>query len=111
MTKRKTSGGQPDNNNAGEGRQLTAMFNHALSANNRQKMREGIQKLADAFANGERWAIEFAFDRKEGKAIQTTNVNITKSARELTDEELNAIASGSRVTFEANSEEEPNSVH
>ena len=111
MTKPKTSGGQPNNNNAGEGKQLSAMFKSALEANNRKKMREGIQKLADAFANGERWAIEFAFDRNEGKAIQTTNVNITKSARELTDQELNSIASGAGITFEANSEEKLNQLH
>jgi hypothetical protein len=67
----KNPGGAPvGNQNAAKGAQLTAMLMHALEDNDRQKLREGIAKLATAFSEGERWAIEFVFDRKEGKAAQ-----------------------------------------
>lgn len=58
------------NQNAAKGAQLTAMLMAALEDNDKAKLRDGIKKLADAFAEGERWAIEFVFDRKEGKAAQ-----------------------------------------
>ena len=64
-------GGAPlGNNNAAKGRQVTAMLSAALEANNRQLMREGVQKIANAFAEGEVWAVNTVFDRLEGKATQ-----------------------------------------
>lgn len=108
----KDKGGAPKGNqNAAKGFKLTAMLTAALQANNNRALREGVQKIAEAFAEGDKSTRDFVFDRLEGKAIQTTNVNITKSAREYTDAELYAIASGERVTGEARSEEEPNIVH
>ena len=63
-------GGAPEgNNNAGKGSQLSALLRAALNSNDRLKMRQGVDAVADAFADGERWAVEFVFDRLEGKAI------------------------------------------
>jgi hypothetical protein len=63
-------GGAPvGNKNAAKGAQLTAMLMAALDVNNKEKLREGVQKVAQAFAEGERWAVEFVFDRAEGKAV------------------------------------------
>ena len=63
-------GGAPEgNNNAGKGSQLSALLRAALNSNDRIKMRQGVDAVADAFADGERWAVEFVFDRLEGKAI------------------------------------------
>jgi hypothetical protein len=63
-------GGAPQgNNNAGKGSQLSALLRAALNSNDRLKMRQGVDAVADAFAEGERWAVEFVFDRLEGKAI------------------------------------------
>lgn len=70
------SRGAPEgNNNAGKGSQLSALLRAALNANDRLKMRQGVEKVADAFAEGERWAIEFVFDRFEGKAVAKQEIS------------------------------------
>lgn len=76
-----------------------------------KKLRQGLEKVMELFAQGDKWAIEYVSDRLDGKAAQTTNVNISRIARELSDAELLAIASGAGTTSEARSEEEPNLVH
>jgi hypothetical protein len=63
------------NNNAGKGRQVSAMIEAALNDNNRAKLREGVQKVADAFAAGEVWAINTVLDRLEGKPHQSTTIS------------------------------------
>jgi len=68
-------GGAPTGNkNAAKGAQLTSMLVAAINDNDRAKLRSGVQKVADAFADGERWAIEFVFDRAEGKAAQAVTL-------------------------------------
>lgn len=70
------SRGAPEgNNNAGKGSQLSALLRAALNANDRLKMRQGVEKVADAFAEGERWAVEFVFDRFEGKAVAKQEIS------------------------------------
>ena len=72
----KNKGGAPvGNNNAGKGSQLTALLHAALNSNDRLKMRLGVEKVADAFAEGERWAVEFVFDRFEGKAVAKQEIS------------------------------------
>ncbi len=69
-------GGAPvGNNNAGKGSQLSALLHAALNANDRLKLRLGVEKVADAFAEGERWAIEFVFDRFEGKPVAKQEIS------------------------------------
>jgi len=71
-----SSRGAPEgNNNAGKGSQLSALLRAALNANDRKKMRDGVEAVADAFSVGERWAIEFVFDRFEGKAVAKTEIS------------------------------------
>jgi hypothetical protein len=73
-----SSRGAPEgNNNAGKGSQLSALLRAALNANDRLKMRQGVEAVADAFAEGERWAVEFVFDRFEGKAVAKTEISGT----------------------------------
>jgi hypothetical protein len=73
-----SKGGAPEgNNNAGKGSQLTAMLRAALNANDRQRLRQGVDNVAQAFAEGERWAVEFVFDRIEGKAVARTELSGT----------------------------------
>lgn len=68
-------GGAPiGNRNAAKGAQLTAMVLSALNENDREKLRKGVNEVANAFADGERWAIEFVFDRAEGKAVARTEL-------------------------------------
>ena len=63
------------NKNAAKGAQLTSMLDFALNQNNKELLREGIQKVAKAFSDGERWAIEFVFDRIEGKSIARQEIS------------------------------------
>jgi hypothetical protein len=105
------AGAPKGNNNAAKGFHLTAMLTAALEKNDRQALREGMEAIARDFAAGDKSTRDFVFDRIEGKAVQTTNVNITKTAREYTDAELLAIASGDRAADEANSKEEPSQIH
>lgn len=72
----RNKGGAPlGNNNAGKGSQLSALLHAALHADDRLKMRQGVEKIADAFAEGERWAVEFVFDRFEGKAVAKQEIS------------------------------------
>ena len=63
------------NNNSGKGSQLSALLHAALNSKDRLKMRQGVEKIADAFAEGERWAVEFVFDRFEGKAVAKQEIS------------------------------------
>ena len=63
------------NKNAAKGAQLTSMLEFALNQNDKALLRDGITKVAEAFALGERWAIEFVFDRFEGKAVTKTELS------------------------------------
>ena len=86
-----SKGGAPTgNNNAGKGSQLTAMLRACLEADGRQKMREGVEAIGQKFAEGERWAVEFVFDRLEGKAIART---------EITGADGSALPMGIRVEY------------
>jgi hypothetical protein len=68
-------GGAPvGNKNAAKGAQLTSMLEFALNKNDKDLLRKGIENVAKAFAAGERWAIEFAFDRIEGKSVARTEL-------------------------------------
>lgn len=67
------------NNNSGKGSQLSALLHAALNSNDRLKMRQGVEKIADAFAEGERWAVEFVFDRFEGKAVAKQEISTIDS--------------------------------
>jgi hypothetical protein len=62
------------NKNAAKGAQLTAMLEFALNKNDKELLRKGIDNVAKSFAEGERWAIEFAFDRIEGKSVARTEL-------------------------------------
>jgi hypothetical protein len=94
-----------------KGRRVEKMLERVIEQNDGQQLRAGLEKVMELFEAGERWAVEYVTDRLDGKAAQTTNVNITKQVRELSDRELIAIASSEGTIIEANSESEPNSVH
>lgn len=64
-------GGAPvGNKNAAKARQMTAMLAAALKQDNKQRLRKGVEHIADSFARGEVWAIQTVFDRIEGKPTQ-----------------------------------------
>ena len=87
------------------------MLERIVAQDNDQKLRAGLEKVLQLFAEGDRWAIEYVTDRLDGKATQTTNVNITKHISELNEQELLTIASGARDTQSQELEGEFNEVH
>lgn len=70
-------GAQPGNQNASKAPKVTDALRMALAQNDWQKLREGCQKVAEAFAMGEQWAAQMVFDRLDGKPKQTMEVNQT----------------------------------
>jgi hypothetical protein len=80
------------NGTAGPKRFANAL-ERALAQDDGKRLREAVEKMLDAAAAGEVWAIQFLADRLDGKAAQT--VELIRSARELSDNDLANIAAGS----------------
>jgi hypothetical protein len=59
------------NKNAAKAKVVSDAIRKALAAEDWKKLRDGSEKVADAFAAGEPWAVQFVADRMEGKAAQT----------------------------------------
>ena len=93
------------------GKRVQTLLERLVTQDNAVQLRKGLEKVLEMFADGDRWAIEYVTDRLDGKATQTTNVNISRIAKELTESELLAIASGAGTVIEAGSEEEPDQLH
>lgn len=95
---------------------FTAALKRAIDKKNlsrKEKMdilEEIADKMLDRALESKADAMEVA-DRLDGKAAQTTNVNITKNIRELSEQELIAIASGAGTASETRGEQESNIVH
>ena len=92
-------------------KQVQALLERIVKQDNAQKLRQGLEKVMDMFADGDKWAIDYVTDRLDGKATQTTNVNINQTLTELTIEQLQTIASGARDTEPPTIEGEFNEVH
>jgi len=66
-----SKGGAPlGNQNAAKAKQMSAMLEAALNLNDKQRLRDGVDKIATAFSSGEVWAVNFVYDRLEGKPTQ-----------------------------------------
>lgn len=82
---------------AGHGPKLFhAALQRAIKQDDGQRIREAAEKLLDLAAAGEAWALRELADRLDGKAHQSTSVNVNRTdARQLPDDELASIAAGS----------------
>ena len=69
-----TSGGQPGNQNAVKGKLISDAIRKALVQNDAKKLRAGVERLTDAFADGEPWAVKEVLDRMEGKPSQAVDI-------------------------------------
>ena len=78
-----------------EKRFLSAL-ERAIAQEDGKKLRSAAEKLLDAAAAGEPWAINQLADRLDGKPGQSIEMNVRRIAKELDDDELNRIAAGSR---------------
>jgi hypothetical protein len=98
-------------NGTGGPKRFQAAVERALAQDDGKRLREAVEKMLDAAAAGEVWAIHFLADRLDGKAAQT--VSVVRNATELSDSDLaNIAAAGSAGTAEAQGGAEvPSSVH
>lgn len=58
------------NQAAAKGRKVEKLIERALLQEDDRRLREGVEKLLDNVAQGERWALEFVRDSIDGKPKQ-----------------------------------------
>ena len=82
------------NNNAAKAKVVADAIRKALAAEDWKRLRAGAEKVADAYAACEPWAVQFVADRLDGKAAQSVTVagdeenplqTVTKIVREIAD--------------------------
>lgn len=92
-------GGQPGNQNASKNKPFWHAIDRAIAQEDGKRLRAAAEKLLDAAAAGEAWAIKELGDRLDGKPAQAIalsgDVSITKRAAELSDDQLASIAAAS----------------
>jgi len=94
--------GAPEGNKyAAKAKIVTDAIRKAIIQDDSAKLRKGVDRLLDAFAEGEPWAIEQVMNRLEGKPAQSVDVAVSKSIQDMTDDELLAIARGERTAAQA----------
>lgn len=59
------------NTNGAKGKVVTDAIRKALAADDWKRLRLGAEKVAEAYAAGEQWAVQFVADRMDGKPHQT----------------------------------------
>ena len=62
------------NTNGAKGKIVGDALRKAAADNDYRRLRKGCEKLMDAFAEGEPWAISLVFDRLDGKPAQQVNL-------------------------------------
>lgn len=87
-----------------------------LRAAARLKAPEALITIIELMTNSQNDAVrlkaaEVVLDRGYGKATQTVEMNVKRTANELSDAELHAIASGARTALAEVSATKPDSVH
>lgn len=69
-------GGQPGNQNATKTRPFWSAIDRAIAQEDGKRLREAAEKLLDAAAAGEQWAVKELGDRLDGKAIQQIDAKV-----------------------------------
>lgn len=68
--------GAPEgNSNASKGRLVEQMIKRALMRDDYKRLHQGVERLLDQVADGERWALEFVTDRLDGKPKQAVELS------------------------------------
>ena len=63
------------NQNAAKAKIVADAIRKALAQEDWKRLRTGAEKVADAYANGEPWAVQFVADRMDGKPTQQTEIS------------------------------------
>ena len=90
-----------------------AALERAVLADEGKLLRAAADKLLECAASGAPWAISLLADRLDGKAAQSIDMNIRRTAQEMEDAELLDLArrGSERAATEKVCETEPSSVH
>jgi hypothetical protein len=67
-------GGQPGNQNAAKSKLVADAMRKAAAQEDYARLRQGVEKVWDAFASGEQWAAGFVRDTFDGKPAQAVTV-------------------------------------
>ena len=89
------AGAPVGNQNAAKGKLVSDAIRKALAMEDWKRLRAGAEKGADAYANGEPWAVQFVADRMEGRAVQPTTLS-GPEGEPVKVEGINLIPLGSR---------------
>ena len=57
---------------AAKGRKIEKMIERACLQEDDKRIRLGVEKLLDMYADGDKWALQFVTEKLDGKAAQTT---------------------------------------
>jgi hypothetical protein len=83
--------GKSGNPNGSAGpKRFQAALDRALAQDDGKRLRGAIEKLLDAAAAGEVWAIQFLADRLDGKATEFVNINHAADPTAMSSDELAA---------------------
>lgn len=65
---------QPGNQLSAKGRRVERILERACLQDDDRRLREGVEKVLDLFAEGDKWAVEYVTDRLDGKARQSMDL-------------------------------------
>ena len=65
----------PGNKNAAKGREFEQQMRRAILRDDYARVRQGIEKVLDLAAAGERWALEMIRDTMDGRPKQQTEIS------------------------------------
>ncbi len=60
----------------------------AIAQDNGKRIREGCEKLLDAFSSGDFAAFTIVSDRVDGRPTQQVDMNVSRDVRDLTEQEI-----------------------
>jgi hypothetical protein len=83
------------NKNNAKGKPITDALQRAVAQDNGKRIRAGVEKVLNAFAAGDPWALQFVSDRLDGKPHQTSEVAVKRNdVRDYSTAELAEIIGG-----------------
>ena len=73
----------PGHQYSAKAQRLSRALERALAADDWKRLHQGCDRLADAFAEGQAWALQMVFDRVEGRSRQQVDITSSADARGL----------------------------
>lgn len=70
---------EPGNNHGAKARRIERMLERAIVQEDGRRLREGVERVLDMFAAGDKWAIEFVTEQLDGKKPTQLNVSVEHS--------------------------------